>query len=166
MARNETIERARKDAEAGHWGRARDRLHGLLQLQPGDLEIRRELATIYRALHHPVMAGRYWYFETERTAEMDAAVAAFERACGNNAGQILRMLKIQRAEQLPAGPAREKFTELTGRATVRRTRERPEPSRWADAWATAAGYGCMALFALGMVLAMIGLLTVLRSLFD
>ena len=92
--KQETLRRIEREIEAGDWGKARDRLHGLLVTYPDDLTLRRRLGEVYGQLHYPAMAGRYWYLEEDRTPEMDRACAAFERACGHDAAQILMALKF------------------------------------------------------------------------
>jgi hypothetical protein len=92
--KQETLRRIEREIEAGDWGKARDRLHGLLVTYPDDLTLRRRLGEVYGQLHYPAMAGRYWYLEEDRTPDMDRACAAFERACGHDEAQILMALKF------------------------------------------------------------------------
>ena len=92
--REETLRRIEREIATGDRGKARDRLHGLLVTYPDDLALRRTLGDVYWQLHHPAMAGRYWYLEEDRTPEMDRACAAFERACGHDAAQILMALQF------------------------------------------------------------------------
>lgn len=92
--KEETLLRIEREIIAGDWGKARDRLHGLLVTYPDDLALRRRLGDVYRQIHYPAMAGRYWYLEEDRTPDMAQACTAFERACGNDAAQILMALKF------------------------------------------------------------------------
>lgn len=90
-----TLDKVERDIERNDLGKARDRLHGLIQHNPDDLDLRNRLAAIYFRLRDPAMAGRYWYLEEKRTAEIQAAVAAFERSVGYNPFFILRALKFK-----------------------------------------------------------------------
>ena len=92
--KQETLRRIEREIDAGDWGKARVRLHGLLVTYPNDLALRRRLGEVYWQLHYPAMAGRYWYLKEDRTLEMDQACAAFERACGQDAAQILMALRF------------------------------------------------------------------------
>ena len=92
--KEETLRRIEREIAAGDRGKARDRLHGLLVTYPDDLALRRTLGDVYWQLHHPAMAGRYWYLEEDRTPDMSLACAAFEHTCGNDAAQILMALKF------------------------------------------------------------------------
>jgi uncharacterized membrane protein len=47
--------------EAGEYRRAIDRMRALIRTDPHDLELRRELARVYRSLGHPDQAGRWGY---------------------------------------------------------------------------------------------------------
>jgi len=91
--KEETLRQIEREIAAGDFGKARDRLHGLLVTYPDDLALRRRLGDVYWQIHYPAMAGRYWYLEEERTPDMAQACTAFERACGNDAAQILMALK-------------------------------------------------------------------------
>jgi hypothetical protein len=87
--KEKTLRRIEQDIVSGDYGKARDRLHGLLGSYPHDLSLRRMLGDIYWHLQYPVMAGRYWYLEEEKTPAMSVACAAFERSCGSDPVQIL-----------------------------------------------------------------------------
>lgn len=95
MSKEQTIKAVQNDIDQGNLGRARDRLHGLISSYPNDIELRVQLADIYSRLQYPAMAGRYWYLEENKTEEMNAAVAEFERSCGKDPLQILLALKFQ-----------------------------------------------------------------------
>ena len=92
--KEETLRRIEREIAAGDCGKARDRLHGLLVTYPNDLALRRKLGDVYRQLHYPDMAGRYWYLEEDKTPDMAQACTAFEHTCGNDAAQILMALKF------------------------------------------------------------------------
>jgi hypothetical protein len=59
------------------------------------------------------MAGRYWYLEENRTDEMAAACAEFERSCGNDPLEIAKALKyFGGIDELEPGFARSKLLSL------------------------------------------------------
>ena len=95
MSIEKTLHKVEKDAASGDYGKARDRLHGLIATYPNDLTLRRRLGDIYWQLQHPAMAGRYWYLEKKKSPEMVAACKAFERSCGDNLFQMLLALKFR-----------------------------------------------------------------------
>ncbi len=90
-----TLDRIEQDVASGDYGKARDRLHGLISTYPDDLSLRRRLGDVYWQLQYPAMAGRYWYLEERRSPEKVQACAAFERACGNRSLLILLALKYR-----------------------------------------------------------------------
>jgi len=89
------LRRIEEDLAAGDYGKARDRLHGLIATFPNDLTLRRKLGDIFWHLQYPAMAGRYWYLEEQKTPDMAAACQAFERSCGDDPLQILLALKFR-----------------------------------------------------------------------
>lgn len=95
MGLDETLYKIQCDLEAGNFGKARDRLHGLLSSYPNNLDIRRRLGLVYWDLKYPVNAGRYWYLQETKTPEMIKACKEFEENCGNHPFQILRSLKFK-----------------------------------------------------------------------
>jgi hypothetical protein len=74
-----TLQKIEDEIEAGDYGKARDRLHGLLVTYPDDLSIRRRLGDVCWQLQHPAMAGRYWYLEADQTPERLCPVADASR---------------------------------------------------------------------------------------
>jgi hypothetical protein len=90
-----TLAKINADIASGDYGKARDRLHGLLATYPDDLTLRRRLGEVYWRLQYPAMAGRYWYLEETKTADMVAACEAFERSCGGSSLHILSALKFR-----------------------------------------------------------------------
>jgi hypothetical protein len=95
MSIEQTLKKVEQDISFGDYGKARDRLHGLIATYPNDLALRRKLGNIYRQLQYPAMAGRYWYLEEDKSPDMLAACTAFERSCGHSSFQILLSLKFQ-----------------------------------------------------------------------
>jgi len=90
-----TLSRIEGDIASGDYGKARDRLHGLIATYPDALELRRRLGNVYGQLQYPAMAGRYWYLEEDRSPAMDAACCAFEESCGDDPVQMLLALKFR-----------------------------------------------------------------------
>ncbi len=95
MSIEQTLEKIEKDIAASNYGKARDRLHGLIVTYPENLALRRQLGDIYGQLQYPAMAGRYWYLEEDKSLEMIEACKVFEQSCGNKSFQILQSLKFQ-----------------------------------------------------------------------
>jgi hypothetical protein len=95
MAIEQTLNKVERDITSGDYGKARDRLHGLIATYPNDLSLRRKLGEVYWQLQYPAMAGRYWYLEEDKSPDMIAACQAFERWCGDNSFQILLSLKFR-----------------------------------------------------------------------
>jgi hypothetical protein len=115
MSENEyqALSRVEEDVKNGDLGKARDRLHSLIQNHPSDTSLRSRLAGIYWQIRLPVEAGRYWYLEESRSEEEEMAVDIFKKNCGYRAGEILRRLKLKvDTEQLDTSFAREQVQEL------------------------------------------------------
>lgn len=166
--KEETLRRIEREIAAGDWGKARDRLHGLLVTYPDDLALRHKLGEVYWQLHHPAMAGRYWYLEEDRTPDMAQACAAFERACGHDAAQILRALKFY-GDVAALGDSFAEHTLLVlqervrqergyqivfgkrGRERYRYTERAPAGGRWLLIGCLAAALAAAALMAAGLV---------------
>lgn len=90
-----TLNKIEEDIKNDDLGKARDRLHGLISTYPDELELRKKLGDIYFKLKYPSMAGRYWYFEENKTPEMLHACAKFEKSVGNDPCKISRALKFK-----------------------------------------------------------------------
>lgn len=165
MAKQETLRRVEEDIAAGNLGKARDRLHGLVQQYPDDLSLRSRLAEVYWQLRFPAMAGCYWYLEEPTTEAMRQAQAEFERSCGRDPLHILLRLKFRgNVESLPqyARLQLERLQEECQRKHGRYPAFRSGGKRWQ--LTQPASWGCfLALFAL-FVLAAVGLVTVLDGL--
>ncbi|MED4651813.1 DUF6584 family protein [Bacillus pseudomycoides] len=93
--KEKTLIKIEKDIENHDLGKARDRLHGLIQAYPEDLSLRKKLGDIYFKLQYPTMAGRYWYLEENKTPEMLQACQRFEKSMGNIPNEIVRALKFK-----------------------------------------------------------------------
>ncbi|WP_459502760.1 DUF6584 family protein [Bacillus sp. C1] len=93
--KEKTLIKIEKDIENHDLGKARERLHGLIQAYPDDLSLRKKLGDIYFRLQYPTMAGRYWYLEENKTPEMLQACRQFEKSLGNNHNEIIKTLKFK-----------------------------------------------------------------------
>ena len=90
-----TLKKIEADIAAGDYGKARDRLHGLIATYPDDLTLRQKLGDVYWKLQYPAMAGRYWYLEEDKASHMMAACRIFEQSCGLDPLQMLLALKFR-----------------------------------------------------------------------
>ncbi|WP_076756417.1 DUF6584 family protein [Edaphobacillus lindanitolerans] len=90
-----TLMKIEMDIENQDLGRARDRLHGLISTYPNELKLRRRLGDVYHLLQYPAMAGRYWYLELDKTADMVSACSEFEKAMGKDPVRIARAVKFK-----------------------------------------------------------------------
>lgn len=95
MSLEETLYTIETDIDMGDYGKARDRLHGLIATYPNNLELRRKLGNIYWELKYPAKAGRYWYLDRDKNPGMLEACKTFEKECGSNPYHILRSLKFR-----------------------------------------------------------------------
>ncbi len=95
MPLDQTLKKIDQEIAASDYGKARERLHGLLSTYPDDLMLRRKLGEVYWKLHYIQRAGCYWYLEEEKTPEMLSACRSFERACGHDPLKILLALKFR-----------------------------------------------------------------------
>ncbi len=162
----ETLQKIEADIQAGDLGKARDRLNGLLSTYPEKIALRRKLAEIHLDLQDPCAAGRWAYLVPDRSADLDAAVAVFEAACGSRAAEIARRLKVRAPfDRIDEPYARERLSELAAEARstdrIDIASGRHEPSR-TD---TFIAYGCMLSLAAILVFAMIGAVSASRWLF-
>ncbi|MGE8001869.1 DUF6584 family protein [Lysinibacillus sp. NPDC093216] len=92
---SKTLKGIEEDIKNDDWGKARDRLHGLISTFPNELELRKKLGDIYFELKYPAMAGRYWYLEENKTPLMVHACIEFEKSMGNDINNIARALKYK-----------------------------------------------------------------------
>ena len=173
--KEETLRRIEREIAAGDFGKARDRLHGLLVTYPDDLTLRRKLGDVYWQLHHPAMAGRYWYLEEDRTPDMTQACAAFERTCGNDAAQILMALKfygdVAAIDDTFAGRTlldlQERARQECGFQFVfgKQGRERyryPDRAKFGGPWPL---IGCLVAMLIAIALMVVGLIAVVQWIF-
>jgi hypothetical protein len=71
------MERVANDLAKGHTHPAKQRLHSLIAAHPTDLDLRRQLAEVYRQTGDLVEAGRWSYLDEDADP---VEVLAFERA--------------------------------------------------------------------------------------
>ncbi|HBY07577.1 MAG TPA: DNA helicase [Chloroflexi bacterium] len=175
MPIEQTLDKIQQDMATGDYGKARDRLHGLLSTYPENLALRRQLGEIYWQLHYPTMAGRYWYLEEDKSAKMVTAVKAFEQSCGNQALKILQALKFQgRLESLTEVYAQTKLQTLQAQVkteygfvldfqkqSVKKAYRTQSRNKQSKIWQI----GCLAGLIIALVLMVIGLLTTVSWLF-
>lgn len=90
VPKSEVLARVKSDLALGHTNLAIRRLRTLIATDPGDLEVRALLASVYRQTGNLVEAGRWGYLSDDlRPAEL----AAFERA-HPSPWMRLRLLRI------------------------------------------------------------------------
>ena len=112
MSKETVLSRVEADLHRGDQGKARDRLHTLVFNYPNDVALRTQLAEVYYRLQFPAMAGRYWYLGGYRTPEMETAVAAFEKSCGNDPLLMLSAVKFRGDPYEIPNYARDRLTAL------------------------------------------------------
>lgn len=84
MAKSNLMDRVANDLAKGHTHPAKQRLHSLIQAHPTDLDLRRQLADIYRRIGNLAEAGRWSYLD--ENADL-IEILAFERAYPSAAGR-------------------------------------------------------------------------------
>lgn len=77
MAKSNLMDRVANDLAKGHTHPAKQRLHSLIAAHPNDLDLRRQLADVYRKTGDLVEAGRWSYLEESSDP---VEILAFERA--------------------------------------------------------------------------------------
>jgi len=96
MPLQQTLDAVQQDISNGDLGKARDRLHGLINGYPDQLELRKQLGEIYWQLQMPEMAGRYWYLEEQKKDErMIEACHRFENQFGQDPLHILFAIRFK-----------------------------------------------------------------------
>lgn len=115
MSEKETLARVAEDLAAGRRPLARQRLRGLVGALPQRLDLREQLAELYRADGDLAQAGRYSYLAEQRDP---AEVAAFERAYQEDPVRMMKALGWR-------GPEADAATE-TARGRLRALRSRAE----------------------------------------
>jgi hypothetical protein len=115
MAKSNLIDRVASDLAKGHTHPAKQRLHSLIAAHPTDLDLRRQLADVYRQTGDLVEAGRWSYLDE---AADPFELLAFERAYPSPASR--RMALRWPADALPPTDyVRRKLAELPPRPIAR-----------------------------------------------
>ena len=115
MAKSNLIDRVASDLAKGHTHPAKQRLHSLIAAHPTDLDLRRQLADVYRQTGDLAEAGRWSYLDE---AADPFELLAFERAYPSPAGR--RTALRWPADALPPTDyVRRKLAELPPRPTAR-----------------------------------------------
>ena len=170
-----TLNRIEADIASGDYGKARDRLHGLIATYPDALPLRRRLGDVYWQLQYPAMAGRYWYLEEDRSPQMAQACRAFERSCGNDPVLMLLALKfqgdIEAIRDTFAGHALLALQKRAGEerdCTIqfgKRGQEKYQYTSQQRAWGKWVWVGCLLGSLVSLGLMVIGLVTVTQWIF-
>jgi hypothetical protein len=117
MPKDITLRRVEHDIADGNLGKARDRLHGLVDHYPDDLSLRRRLGDVYFQLQYLDRAGCYWYLEKHKNEEMQRACDAYVQSKGGDPLLILKGLRIGcNPESFPTGYARDVLISLKSKA--------------------------------------------------
>ncbi len=173
MPLEETLAKVRREIESGDLGKARDRLHGLITTYPADLRLRSELGRVYWLLREHAMAGRYWYLDPETTPDMEQARGAFEVDRGDDARLMFNAIRFRCGLDRVDPSAHGKYRALAARAGVEVQEHSGLPGhkrhgapRTSRIGPVVFQYGCMTLLATIAVLAIIGLLSIVRAILD
>jgi Family of unknown function (DUF6584) len=84
MAKSNLMDRVANDLAKGYTHPAKQRLHSLIAAHPTDLDLRRQLADVYRQTGDLVEAGRWSYLDESADP---VEVLAFERAYPSPTGR-------------------------------------------------------------------------------
>ena len=150
-----TTQRIEEEIATGNYTKARERLQGLLSTSPNRLDIRRRLGDVYWYLGEPLMAGRYWYLESNKSEQMETASVAFAHSCHDDSATILKRLKFRgEVHLLSESYAREQLERLQRQAYKQHRSDQ-----------TCLTVGLWSLLAVGIVillLAALGLVTIIQ----
>lgn len=147
MPKSTVLDRVATDLAHGRTQPAIQRLSSLVRQHPADLDLRRQLAAVHRAVGNPVEAGRWGYLLADTPA---AEVVAFERAYPHPARRLHRLQWSGAAAGAPTAYARDQLAKLGGPLALDAGTSRLT-------WGVLAGAG-----ALFLALALIGGVTVLQ----
>ncbi|MCI0765026.1 DUF6584 family protein [Bacillus sp. TL12] len=160
--KEKTLIRIEKDIENHDLGKARDRLHGLIQAYPEDLSLRKKLGDIYFRLQYPTMAGRYWYLEENKTPEMLQACQQFEKSMGNSPNEIVRALKFKGDSAIINNLSLQYNNPTIQSRVVEQIVQGPEEN-WKDNF---VHFGCISIIVAIFISTCIGLYTIFNWLFS
>lgn len=165
MAKQDTLQTIEREIAEGKLGIARDRMNGLVVAYPEDLSLRSGLGDIYFKLGYPIEAGRCWFFDEPLDEVKREAVARFLRSCESDPAIVLRRLKLRCSpERLSKLDAAAKVRELVEECRQLGLDVPNFPKRASLGTARQANWlmaGCLAVAALVLTLAVIGLIAVL-----
>jgi hypothetical protein len=116
MGKSDLMDRVANDLARGHTYPAIQRMHSLIAAHPTDLDLRRRLAAIYRAVGNAVEAGRWSYLDDNA---VPGELAAFERTFPSH--RRLEALRWPLEAMAPTDTSRERLAPLLA--------ERPAPIR-------------------------------------
>ncbi|EOQ07198.1 hypothetical protein KOY_03422 [Bacillus cereus VDM021] len=160
--KEKTLIKIEKDIENHDLGKARDRLHGLIQAYPEDLSLRKKLGDIYFKLQYPTMAGRYWYLEENKTPEMLQACQRFEKSMGNSPNEIVRALKFKGDSAIINTLSLNYTSSNIQHRVISQIVQGPEET-WKDTLVT---IGCISILLILIITACIGLYTIFNWIFS
>ncbi|PEK56608.1 DNA helicase [Bacillus pseudomycoides] len=160
--KEKTLIKIEKDIENHDLGKARDRLHGLIQAYPEDLSLRKKLGDIYFKLQYPTMAGRYWYLEENKTPEMLQACQRFEKSMGNSPNEIVRALKFKGDSAIINKLSLNYTSSTIQHRVISQIVQGPEET-WKDTLVT---IGCISILLILIITACIGLYTIFNWIFS
>lgn len=95
MPKEQTLEIIEEEIAQGKLGVARDRLHGLVNAYPNDLDLRFKLGELYFKLGYPNEAGCYWFLLEQPSEEQKQAIDTFVKSCGGSLELIVKRLKFR-----------------------------------------------------------------------
>lgn len=151
-----TLHRAAEEVRRGDLAsvlRARQRLAGLVGTYPHRLDLRAQLAAVYRVLGETVQAGRWDYLADERDP---FEVAAFERAYRTPVVRLNSLGWAGSLDDAPTEACRSRLAALHLEAQIQLQRELDATPRQKTSWVTGvlvvAGAAAVAVcFLLGLV---------------
>jgi hypothetical protein len=115
LAKSNLIDRVASDLAKGHTHPAKQRLHSLIAAHPTDLDLRRQLADVYRQTGDLVEAGRWSYLDE---AADPFELLAFERAYPSPASRR-KALRWPSDALPPTDYVRRKLAEMPPRPSAR-----------------------------------------------
>ena len=173
--KEETLGRIEADIASSDYGKARDRLHGLIATYPDDLNLRLKLGQVYWELQYPSMAGRYWYLEQAKTPAMAQACRSFERSCGDDPAKLLLAVKFRGdIDKIRDTHAGQTLLGLQGQAEERfgyviefgkTGRERYRYTRWSGSRGRLILVGFVAALLIAVGLMVVGAITLVQWVF-
>lgn len=165
MTVEQTLARVRADLDAGRNALARQRLRGLVGSFPERLELREQLAALYRAEGNLAQAGRWSYLSAQPDPR---EIQAFERAY-RDGWQQMRALGWRSSEDIEDGVVSRRLRALREGAEAQvgtklsweRSGERVEPPKTLKV--RLAEFGCGLLAVVLITLLVIGTVSLLAQ---